>query len=147
MSVAGTKKWGKEQLLEKKDRILFMIEDLKGIAIGHVGLYTFDYDKYSCEIDNIIRGEKGVPGVMTAAIDSLCRWGRDVLGVKTFTLRCFADNAKAIALYRRSGFVEFAKIPLVQVQKKRITVWEEPGRGVKLENAKRYFVCMERVGI
>ena len=86
-----------------------MIEDLNGIAIGHVGLYRFDFDRKTCEIDNIIRGEKGIPGVMTSAITALCRWGEEELGIQAYTLRCKVDNTKALALYKRCGFREYEK--------------------------------------
>lgn len=109
VTLSGTKKWAKEQLIDKEDRILFMIEDLTGIAIGHVGLYRFDFDRRSCEIDNIIRGEKKLPGIMTSAIMALCQWGSDVLGIKTYSLRCNPRNTKALALYKRCGFRAYEK--------------------------------------
>lgn len=104
VTLAGTKRWASANLVEQPDRILFMIEDLSGEPIGHVGLYRFDFAHKSCEIDNVIRGKNGIPGIMTAAVIALCQWGKSVLGVNYYTLRVCNDNTKAIALYKRCGF-------------------------------------------
>ncbi len=125
VTIAGTKRWSKTQLLDKEDRILFMIEDLKGRAIGHLGLYRFDFHARSCEVDNVIRGVNRIPGVMTAAVGALCAWGKEVLGVKTYFLRVVSHNAKAVALYKRAGFSEVERIPMKNVVKNGCIVWEE----------------------
>jgi len=49
----------KEQLLDKKDRILyFLFAGKNKKPFGHIGLYRIDYEKKSVELDNIIRGVK-----------------------------------------------------------------------------------------
>ena len=106
VTITGTKRWAREQLIDKEDRILFMIEDLSGKRIGHVGLNRFDWKNKSCEIDNIIRGEAGIPGLMTSAITAMCGWGVSALGVRSYYLQCFPNNTKAMALYRRCGFTK-----------------------------------------
>lgn len=125
VTYSGTKRWGQTQLLDKKDRILFMIEDLGGTAIGHLGFYRFDFATYSCEVDNVIRGVNRIPGVMTAAVGALCAWGRTVLRIKTYYLRVVSDNTKAIALYSRAGFSQVERIPLKKVVSNGVVVWEE----------------------
>jgi len=104
VTLRGTKRWSQTQLLDKEDRILFMIEDLTGEAIGHLGFYRFDFAMYSCEVDNVIRGKAGIPGLMTSAIKVMCSWGMSVLGIRSYYLQCFPNNTKAMALYRRCGF-------------------------------------------
>ena len=117
---AGTAKWAREQLLEKKDRVLFMIEDVSGRPLGHVGLNRFDFTHKSCEIDNIIRGEAGIPGLMTEAIAALCAWGGKELGVKTYYLQCLATNKKAIALYKRCGFKKVEDLDGGMIRMKKV---------------------------
>src|SRR5258706_8149671 len=55
VTIEGTKKWAQEQLLNKRDRILFFVEIQGGEdnPFAHVGLYRFDFKKRTCEIDNI----------------------------------------------------------------------------------------------
>lgn len=125
VTYSGTKRWGKAQLLDKQDRILFMIEDLTGYAAGHLGFYRFDFATYSCEVDNVIRGVNRIPGVMTAAVETLCAWGRDVLGIKTYYLRVVSHNTKAVALYTRAGFCEVERIPLKKIVRKNAIFWED----------------------
>lgn len=125
VTYAGTKRWGKTQLLDKEDRILFMIEDLTGRPIGHLGFYRFDFKTYSCEVDNVIRGINHVPGVMTAAITSLCDWGKHALGIRTYYLRVVSNNVRAVRLYTRAGFEVVERLPLKKVIQYNAVVWEE----------------------
>lgn len=141
VTVKGTQNWATEQLINKEDRILFMIDDLSYRSIGHVGLYRFNWQKKTCEIDNIVRGERSMPGIMTEAIQTLCMWGKKELGVRGYTLSCFADNEKAIALYKRCGFKEDERIPLVKIQKKAAVIWEELPDTTK--KAQRYLLHMK----
>lgn len=139
----GTRKWVQEQLLEKEDRILFMIEDLNKLPIGHIGLYRFNFDERFCEIDNVIRGRKYLPGIMTAALNTLCAWGFSELKLKSMYLRVFADNEKAVTFYRRGGFTKVEKIPLKKIVTKGAIVWKEIETDT--EKAQRYFLQMRKI--
>jgi RimJ/RimL family protein N-acetyltransferase len=144
VTAAGTKRWSRTQLLEKQDRILFLIEDLVGKPIGHLGLYRFDFKTYSCEVDNVIRGTGGIPGVMTASVRALCLWGKEVLGVRSYTLRVVSRNTKAVALYTRAGFVEVERIPLKKIITKGTITWEELPRSGET-SARRFDLRMKLV--
>lgn len=137
----GTKKWGEAQLLNLPDRILFFLETLEGKPFAHLGLYRFNYEERSCEIDNIVRGENLLPGSMTDALEVLIEWTFSVLQVKTLYLQVFADNDKAIKLYRRCGFVDVKMKPLEKIVEPGIT------RFVDIVNSKektdRYFLVMK----
>ncbi|MFZ5845321.1 MAG: GNAT family N-acetyltransferase [Patescibacteria group bacterium] len=142
VTLKGTKRWAHSQLLEMPERILFMVEDLSGREIGHMGLYRFNFSDKSCEIDNVIRGKMLVPGVMTLALKTLINWSYSVLQVKNLYLRVFSDNKKAISFYERCGFKEIEKIPL-QKKKEGATIrWKEcpPENKTKAE---RYFLRMK----
>ena len=106
VTFAGTKKWAREQLIEKDDRILFFIEtdQRKPSVIGHIGLNRFDYENFSCQIDNVIRGKPIMKGIMTRALKSLTDYAFSKLKVRYLTLTTFTDNKPAIALYKRCGF-------------------------------------------
>ena len=143
MTYEGTKRWLTLQLLEKKGRILFFLEDEKRNKIGHLGLYSFDIKHNSCEIDNVIRGEESAPGVMTHALNTLIQWTYDALKIKTIYLRVFSDNERAIKLYSRCHFVENSIIPLRKEIHDDGTYWiEEPKMKEKPE---RSFLKMRHV--
>lgn len=109
-----TKKWLLSEVMNKKDRILFLIY-LNGekTPVGHVGLYRFEWDSYSCQIDNVIKGINRLKakGLMTMAINKLSEWACYHLGIRTLTLSVFEDNEKAVSLYQRCGFIVKKRIP------------------------------------
>lgn len=138
----GTKRWSETGLLKQKDRILFMILDLTGNYIGHIGLYRFDFAKRSCELDNVMRGNKSLPGVMFDAARTLIHWSRETLGLKDFTLKVFHDNQRAINLYAELGFREIVRIPLSKTIKNKVVSWNET-TDKSVIKAERYFIEMK----
>lgn len=144
VTLKGTKRWSKTALLEQKDRILFMILDLSGNYLGHVGLYRFDFMNKSCELDNVVRGANILPGVMFDASKALINWSKETLGLKDFTLKVFHDNQRALNLYHRLGFREILRIPLAKTVKNGVTSWEEITDKSVLK-AERYFVEMKLI--
>lgn len=133
----GTKRWLREQVINAEDRILFWVQTLDGVLIGHMGLYRFDFKNKSCEIDNVIKGKQNIiPGIMTFAQRALMNWSFSKLELENLTLRVFSDNERAIALYHRCGFKKVRDIPLKKVVKGDTIRWveisdksdEKPGR-------------------
>lgn len=116
VTFTGTKKWLKEQLIEKEDRILFFVEPTKLPinVVGHLGLNRFNYKNRSCQIDNVIRGKSIQKGIMTYALQTLICFSFEELNLKYLTLATFADNVKAIALYKRCVFQMNKKSPSEQ---------------------------------
>lgn len=123
-----TQAWYHNHLLNKPDRLLFIIRTAAGY-VGHVGLFRFDYARKSCEIDNIVRGEKTFPGIMGAAILSMMKWGRAVLGIQEYTLKVLGDNDRAVRLYKKLGYEETGRIPLLLVEGKDGPEWTEAPEG------------------
>lgn len=144
VTLAGTRHWAKHQLLEAPDRVLFLIHLPAGTLAGHVGLYRFDYAHKMCEIDNIVRGRKSVPGLMYLSVRTMMHWAQDNLGITGFSLRVFSDNDKAIRLYTRLGFRVVRTIPLYRTVDNGVTRWEE--RKGESGKALRYYLAMERNG-
>ena len=122
VTLEGTTRWYSKGLIEVDDRILFLI-DVDGSPLGHVGLFRFDFELMECEIDNIVRGEPGWPGLIESAIRLMMAWGRSALEVATYTLKTTSDNQRALALYARLGFEETQRVALVQVHEKDRTEW------------------------
>jgi len=143
VTLKGTKKWAHEQLIDKKDRILFFfkVKDEK-VPFAHAGLYRFDYEKHSCEIDNVIRGEnsESSKGGMTTGLQTLIDWTFKYLSIDNLYLKVFSDNTRAIKLYKRLGFSEVNRVPLFKSINNGVVSWVEDDN--RKESTDRYFVTM-----
>lgn len=136
--------WYKNHLIDLPDRLLFVIR-CGGGYVGHVGLFRFDYPGRTCEIDNIVRGENSFPGIMGDAILSMMKWGRDALGISGYTLKVLGDNERAVRLYRKLGYAESGRIPLLLEQGKDGPEWREAPAGWK-GTPSRYYSVMQFQG-
>jgi len=136
-----TTKWFKDKVTNAPDKLLFMIK-AGDDYIGHVGLFRFDFEANTCEIDNIIRGEPAYPGIMYDAIKNMMDWGRNMLGLKNYSLKTFSYNEKAIKLYKRLGFKAITKIPLIQTEGKDGLEWIDAPEGYA-KKINRYNLIMK----
>ena len=139
----GTKKWFQERVTGAPDRILFIIS-AGGSYIGHVGLNRFDFKTRSCEIDNIVRGSSLYPGIMENAIANMMSWGRRVLGLAHYRLETTSHNSRALNLYKKLGFIEVKRVPIVKVKRSDRTEWVALADTRKIP--KRYTIFMEQTG-
>lgn len=141
----GTKRWVINQVIHNDYRILFFIEttDTHPKYIGHIGLYSFNFRSNSCEIDNVVRGNKTVgKGMMSFSLKAILHWTQTELQSAHIYLRVFADNSHAVDFYKKNGFKEVKKIPLQKMVHGDSIVWEE---NLKLKKAEKYFLKMEYV--
>lgn len=141
VTVKGTKKWLKNLVIFVPDRILFMVETESGERVGHLGLNRFNFKNLTCEIDNVVRGNKLLPGVMTKALERIIDWSFSELKIRTLYLRTFSDNERAVRFYKRAGFKELKKIPLKMVVKEKETSWVEMPKALK-SPVNRYYLQM-----
>ena len=141
VTLERTTKWFKERVINAPDRLLFLI-DVDNEYIGHVGLFRFDFENNTCEIDNIIRGEPKFSGIMENAIKEMMNWGKEVLGLKNYSLQVISDNKKAIKLYQKLSFIETSRVPLIQVTGNDGIEWTEAPKGYN-QNAERYNLIMK----
>jgi RimJ/RimL family protein N-acetyltransferase len=93
------------------DRILFLMYEFD-VALGHLGLVVRQ-DGVG-EIDNVLRGESqtrssGRGSIMESALRSMVSWANLSLGLSVFELQVRSDNARALSLYHRCGFVEVGR--------------------------------------
>ena len=126
----GTKKWLINKLIDVRDRLLFIIE-INDEYIGHVGLWKFDFEKRTCEIDNIMRGEHKYPGAIYHSIIVLQDWARETFGIKDFYLHTLIENEKAIKLYNKLGYKIINEEPLIQVANGDRLEWISPPKDYK----------------
>jgi perosamine synthetase len=104
VTIEGTTRWLQKGILENPDRLLLLVLDRCGHAMGHVGLTEYGNDRSEVEIENIVRGVKdAAPGLMSRAMLAMLGWARDA-GARHFHLRVFNDNPHAVNFYRRLGF-------------------------------------------
>ena len=126
VTLEGTKKWTKAQLIDREDRILFWIQTLDGDRFGHIGLSSFNFSKGSCEIDNIMRGKRHViANGIILAFDAIRDWAFDTLGISGLYATLFDDNRASKILNIRCGLRELYKVPLRKVIESNEARWEE----------------------
>jgi len=113
----GTRRWMKDGVLDKADRLLFLIYDEFGRLAGHAGFANAINDECLLELDNILRGNSSArPGIMKEAVLSLQEWARTVLFPNGFYLRVLSTNLHALEFYQKLGYVEESRQPLIWVK-------------------------------
>jgi len=107
-----TVKWLTESVHTNPSKMLFMVESLSGERFGHVGLGFIDWCTGYGEADAIVSGGHSPKGLMKESLQTLLRWSRDILGLQTLAVRVRSDNS-AVDFYRKVGFVEYLRVPLI----------------------------------
>ncbi|NRB79291.1 MAG: GNAT family N-acetyltransferase [Saccharospirillaceae bacterium] len=139
----GTKKWLQFGVLEREDRILFFILNKNKERLGHIGLSSFDFEKRTCEIDNVIKSPTcKIKGLFDSVTNALIKWTFDTLSPSSIKLRVFSDNTKAIALYHRVGFVPVDLVMFKKIENDHSIEWVESEN-----NIDRCFLVMEKVKV
>ena len=117
VTIAGTTSWLRSKLLDVEARILFLVLDMYGNPIGHLGFANAINDRREMEIDNVVRGIKDVhPGIMRDAMLVLLNWAQETIGPQVIYLQVMNDNMHAIEFYRKLGFKDDQKSPLRRYQ-------------------------------
>jgi perosamine synthetase len=113
VTIAGTAAWLRSLVLDVPDRMMFLVVNPSGRAIGHVGIADAINDNQALRIDNVARGVPDVqPGLMTAAMRTLLVWARDVIRPAMIYAVVFSENDRILRLLERLGFTREAVIPL-----------------------------------
>ena len=140
----GTRRWLRAGVLDKPDRLLFLVLDRHGRRVGHIGYASALNDQRTLEIDNVVRGQAGAsPGIMSDALATLIEWARRALGPAEVFLRVFDDNEGAVAFYERGGFARDRIIPLRRQEDGETVSFVEAGEG---EEGDRNFLRMVHGG-
>jgi RimJ/RimL family protein N-acetyltransferase len=107
-----TSQWLMTSVHANPSKMLFMVESLTGERFGHIGLGFIDWAAGYGEADAIVSGGRSPKGLMKESLQALLRWARDVLGLGKLAVRVRSDNS-AVDFYRKVGFVEYQRVPLV----------------------------------
>jgi RimJ/RimL family protein N-acetyltransferase len=110
-TIEKTTEW-LQLVLSDKTRMMFIIS-ANGRRMGQIGVR--DIQKYTAEIDNVIRGEKGCPSLMYYAELALLEYLFST-GINTVYLHVFSTNLKAIRHYQRVGYREIRRNKLRKIQ-------------------------------
>ena len=88
-------------------QLRLVVETLDGRAVGLVDLFEFEPVDLRAGVGILIHGagDRG-RGFASDALDVLCRYARQVLGLHQLWCSVAPDNAASLALFRRAGFVE-----------------------------------------
>jgi hypothetical protein len=135
-TTAQTSRWLTDVAGPSDTKILFMADHLDGRTFGYMGLAYIDWEKTYGEADAIVRGGDAPPGTMSAGLRSLLRWARGSLGLRNLAVRVLSDNP-ALEFYRKFGFQEQRRTPLVVEEQPAKKVWVEAPAGTA---ADRYLV-------
>lgn len=132
--------WYNKSVVGDKSRILFIIKTADNKPIGHVGLWYFDYDNASCELDTLVRGEKNVqPGLMTLACQTLIRWIISNIKIEKIYGYICEDNEHAIRFWEKVGFKRDERVPVVKNVEGGVTTWTQKKKDSK-EKTDKYWV-------
>jgi RimJ/RimL family protein N-acetyltransferase len=121
---ARTAAWLAGSIHANGNKLLFMLESPEGARLGHLGIGFIDWRGGYGEADAIVSGGASPPGLMKLALQTLLRWAREQLGLAHLAVRVRSDNP-AVGFYRRVGFVEYRRTPLVAERVADGTVWQE----------------------
>ena len=110
----GTKTWLAKAVLENSDRILFLLTDIHFKPMGHIGLLKVEEEPFKLEVDNVLRGETGVSGLMTFAMNTLEKWAELEFSIEQITLRVLKSNTRAVNFYNKLGYSIISEESLVE---------------------------------
>ena len=107
-TVDSTSNWLRKDLLENKDRILFLVIDKHQKVHGHLGVWIRNNTTF--EIDNVIKSkDSNIKGLFSAALETICKWIHEYSGISKISLRVLDTNSHAINFYKRNKFIEINK--------------------------------------
>lgn len=88
-------------------QLRLVVETLDGRAVGLVDLFEFEPVDLRAGVGILIHGagDRG-RGFASDALDVLCRYARQVLGLHQLWCSVAPDNTASLTLFRRAGFVE-----------------------------------------
>lgn len=81
VTAEGTRQWLVERVLHAPGRVLFWVRDVRGVAVGHLGLGGHNPIAGTVEIIDALTGEPDGESIMTAAADTLAEWARETVGL------------------------------------------------------------------
>lgn len=119
-----TQNWLETAVHNNPGKMLWMVETLDGNKVGHVGLGFINWETGYGEADAIVSGGESPPGLMKESLITLLSWSKETLGLRDIAVRVRSDNA-ALTFYRKVGFTELKRVPIVARNSASGTDWHE----------------------
>lgn len=122
MSLAAEEAWMRERTARPLayDNVFFAVETLDGRHIGNINFFNTSPEDRKTELGVMI-GDKSCwsQGYGTDAIATLLRFGFEEMNLNRIELNVYAENDRAIACYRKCGFVEEGRLRQARYQEGR----------------------------
>ena len=102
----GEKKWIRS--LNENPKELLLVAECDGVIIGNIDFHIARRRRlaHSGEFGMNVHPDWRNCGVGNALLEALLTWARSVPEIEKITLHVRADNPRAIALYRKHGFIQ-----------------------------------------
>tara|TARA_X000001036_G_C20503445_1_gene734869 strand:+ start:304 stop:960 length:657 start_codon:yes stop_codon:yes gene_type:complete len=137
-----TKKWLTELVINRDDRIIFMIHGRNEEPLGHIGLSNVDFSNNSVELDSVLRGKKNIlKGLMSQCVNTLIKFALKELGFSEIDLSVLSDNNHAVNFYKKLNFKIIDKIPLLKTIKDNETKYEI-AKDINNQKIEKYYLKM-----
>jgi perosamine synthetase len=98
----STKLWFEKSLLNSDARMMYWVTDQSLNVLGHIGFLL--NDEGGIEVDNVLKGVAGNPGLFTEAMKAIEHLARKEFGVENLSLKVLEDNSHAIKFYEGLGY-------------------------------------------
>ena len=96
--------WLRSDVLDRRDRILFLVCDRHGHPVGQLGLtHALESDR-RLELGSVVRCEPDDPGLMSAATKAAMDWAHELFGPRQIYLHVCEDNERTKRFFERLGF-------------------------------------------
>lgn len=131
-----TKNWLNKTVLSDNTRLLFIIYDSTGKAIGNLGFTKLN--EYSAELENLLRGEHGGGSKLIYYTEvAIIKWMFSCLKIKEITGNIFLDNEIPLSIHKKIGFSIREEFPLYRKIVNNETRWIK-GKTVKVSSENKY---------
>jgi RimJ/RimL family protein N-acetyltransferase len=122
----STRLWLTTIVLDRSDRVMFLVSDEESRPIGQCGLR--DIGPTGAEIDAVMRGERhGHPRLMALSVAILVHLVFEELGLGLVQARTFADNTRSIRLFADLGLNVTGREIFKPVSEGNVTKYEPAG--------------------
>lgn len=102
VSDSGTRNWLEKSVLQLENRVMFWVADESLNLFGHLGLLLNSDGEI--EVDNVLKGVEGRPGLFSKAMLQLEQIVLAEFGTKKLVLKVLDQNSHAIEFYEKLGF-------------------------------------------
>jgi hypothetical protein len=81
---AAARRWLTDEVLPTPDRVLFWVRDVRGRAVGHVGLADLDSAGGTMKLTDVLCGVPGSETLVAAAVEAVVHWVHHALHLQVY---------------------------------------------------------------